>query len=122
MIRTITFCSLYAILNVAGAALIKWKLKGSALTNLKEWIYFLFDYQVLTAFALIFISALVLFKALSTGQFTFIVPVATGINFALTIIAGYFVFKDQLNFFSFVGFVLILSGVIILSLNNIKHG
>lgn len=121
MIRTITFCSLYAILNVSGAALIKWKLKGSMLAKLKDWINFLLDYQVLTAFALIFLSALVLFKALSTGQFTFIVPVATGINFALTIIAGYFIFKDQVNLYSFVGFALILSGAIILSLNNIKH-
>ena len=121
MIRTITFCSLYALLNVAGAAIIKWKLKDSTLTNIKDWFNFLFDYQVLTAFALIFISALVLFKALSTGQFTFIVPVATGINFALTIIAGYFVFKDQINLYSFIGFALILSGIIILSLNNIKH-
>ena len=121
MIRTIAFCSLYAFLNVAGAAIIKWKLKGLSLIDFKSWFNFLLDYQVLTAFALIFISALVLFKALSTGQFTFIVPVATGINFALTIIAGYFVFKDQVNLLSFIGFTLILSGIIILSLNNIKH-
>lgn len=121
MIRTIAFCALYALLNVTGAAIIKWKLKGRSLTELKQWISFLLDYQVLIAFILIFISALVMFKALSEGNFTFIIPVSTGINFILTIIAGYFIFKDQVNIISFAGFTLILSGMIILSLNNTQH-
>ena len=121
MVRTIAFCFFYALLNVSGAAIIKWKLKGIVLNELKHWIAFLFNYQVIAAFALIFISALVLFKALSSGQFTFIIPVAIGINFILTVIAGCFIFKDQVNLVSFVGFALILSGIIILSLNNTQY-
>jgi len=118
MIKGVLFCALYAVLNVTGAAIIKWCLKGQALSSLREWIMFLLDWRVIGAFALIFISALVFFKALNSGGFSFIAPVATGINFGLTIIAGYFVFKDQLNFVSFIGFVLILSGIILLSINN----
>ena len=121
MIKAITFCFFYALLNVSGAALIKWKLKGRALNALGDWIQFLLNIQVIGAFALIFVSALVLFKALSAGNFTFIIPVSAGINFILTVIAGYYIFKDQLNMASFIGFGLIISGIILLSINNAHH-
>lgn len=121
MIKAVMFCFLYAILNVTGAAVIKWKLKGKALTELKHWVSLLLDLQVVMAFALIFISALVIFKALSTANFTFVIPVSAGINFVLTIIAGYFIFKDQLNTVSFIGFTLIISGIILLSINSTQH-
>jgi multidrug transporter EmrE-like cation transporter len=121
MTQAISYCVLYAILNVSGAGLIKWKLKGRSLAVLSDWVGFLLEPQVITAFALIFVSALVLFKALSSGQFTFIIPIAVGVNFILTVMAGYFLFKDTLNGVSFIGFALILTGIIILSVNNAKH-
>ena len=121
MIKTILYCSLYAILNVSGAAIIKFKLKGQVLTRLTDWIGFVFSIEVVTAFVLIFVSALVMFKALSITSFSITGPIATGINFALTIIAGYFIFKDQLNLLSFIGFGLILSGIVLLSLNKLPH-
>ena len=121
MTKAILFCLFYAILNVSGAGLIKWKLKGRSLNAFSDWLGFLIEPQVITAFALIFVSALVLFKALSAGQFTFIIPIAVGVNFILTVVAGYFIFKDNLNAVSFIGFTLILTGIIILSVNNAKH-
>ena len=121
MIKAVLFCFLYALLNVSGAAIIKWKLKGRALSSFNEWFQFLLNVQVIGAFVIIFVSALVMFKALSTANFTFVIPVSAGINFILTIIAGYFIFKDQLNMVSFIGFTLIISGIIMLSLNNASH-
>jgi multidrug transporter EmrE-like cation transporter len=121
MIKAIIFCFFYALLNVSGAALIKWKLKGRVLNELSDWIKFLFDIQVIGAFALIFCSALILFKALSAGNFTFIIPVSAGINFILTVIAGYYIFKDHINMASFIGFTLIISGIIILSINTAHY-
>jgi multidrug transporter EmrE-like cation transporter len=121
MIKAVLFCFLYALLNVSGAAIIKWKLKGRTLNSFNEWIQFLLNVQVIGAFVIIFVSALVMFKALSTANFTFVIPVSAGINFILTIIAGYFIFKDQLNMASFIGFALIISGIILLSLNNANH-
>jgi multidrug transporter EmrE-like cation transporter len=121
MIKAIFFCSLYALLNVSGAAIIKWKLKGRALSSFTDWFQFLLNVQVIGAFVIIFVSALVMFKALSTANFTFVIPVSAGINFILTIIAGYYIFKDQLNMASFIGFTLIISGIILLSINNSHH-
>lgn len=121
MMKAVLFCFLYALLNVSGAAIIKWKLKGRALSSFNDWFQFLLNVQVIGAFVIIFVSALVMFKALSTANFTFVIPVSAGINFILTIIAGYFIFKDQLNMASFIGFTLIISGIILLSLNNANH-
>jgi multidrug transporter EmrE-like cation transporter len=121
VIKTILYCLLYAILNVSGAAIIKLKLRGIILDGFKDWVGFLISIHVLVAFSLIFISALVMFKALSSGTLSFTVPVATGINFALTIGAGHFIFKDNLNLLSFVGFVFILLGIIILSFSTFQN-
>ena len=121
MIKAIFFCFIYAVLNVSGAALIKWKLKGRVLNEFNDWLKLLLDIQVVSAFALIFCSALVLFKALSSGDFTFIIPVSAGINFILTVIAGYYIFRDHLNWVSFTGFTLIISGIIILSINTSQY-
>ncbi|MBL7743342.1 MAG: hypothetical protein JNN00_07655 [Chitinophagaceae bacterium] len=121
MMKAVLYCALYALLNVSGAAIIKWNLKGKALTSLNQWISLLLNVQVIGAFALIFVSMLVIFKALSSANFTFVIPVSAGINFVLTIVAGYFIFKDHLNLVSFIGFTLIISGIILLSLNNTQH-
>jgi multidrug transporter EmrE-like cation transporter len=121
MMKAVVFCLLYAILNVSGAALIKWKLKGRSLTAVGDWMRLLFEPQVIAAFALIFLSMLVIFKALSLANFTFVIPVSAGINFVLTVVAGYFVFKDSLNYISFVGFTLIISGILLLSFNSTQH-
>jgi multidrug transporter EmrE-like cation transporter len=121
VIKAVIFCFFYAVLNVSGAAIIKWNLKGKVLNEFSQWISFLLNIQVIAAFSLIFISALVMFKALSSADFTFVIPVSAGINFILTLIAGYFIFKDKINFVSYVGFTLILSGIILLSINNVRH-
>lgn len=119
--KAVLFCFLYALLNVAGAAIIKYKLKGKVLNSFNDWMQFLFTVQVIGAFVLIFVSALVMFKALSAANFTFVIPVSAGVNFILTVIVGYFLFKDSLNLASFIGFALIISGIILLSVNNAQH-
>ena len=121
MTKAVFYCALYAFLNVSGAAIIKYNLKGKVLTNFNQWLNILLNIQVIGAFALIFVSMLVIFKALSSANFTFVIPVSAGINFILTIIAGYYIFRDQLNLASFIGFTLIISGILLLSINSTQH-
>jgi multidrug transporter EmrE-like cation transporter len=121
MTKAVLYCALYALLNVSGAAIIKWNLKGKVLTSFGAWKEVLLNVQVIAAFALIFVSMLVIFKALSSANFTFVIPVSAGINFILTVIAGYYIFKDQLNLASFIGFTLIISGILLLSINSTQH-
>jgi multidrug transporter EmrE-like cation transporter len=121
MTRTILYILLYAAFNVSGAALIKWQLKGKSLETLNEWLKLMFNLPFIMAFLLIIFSALAFFKALSTNSFSLIIPIATGINFILTIGVGYYLFQDRLSMLSFIGFILIISGIIVLSLNNQSH-
>jgi multidrug transporter EmrE-like cation transporter len=121
MTKSLIYILLYACLNVSGAAFIKLQLQGQRLTDLGEWLKFIFNPYFFVAFALIILSALSLFKALSTNQFSLVVPIATGVNFILTIGIGYYLFEDKLSMISFLGFLLIMSGVVILSLNNQAH-
>ena len=121
MMAAVLYCALYALLNVSGAAIIKWNLRGKVLTSLNEWVNLLLNIQVIGAFVLIFASMLVIFKALSTANFTFVIPVSAGINFIFTVIAGYYIFKDQMGLASFAGFALIISGILLLSINSTQH-
>jgi multidrug transporter EmrE-like cation transporter len=57
-----------------------------------------------------------MFKALSSGLFTYVVPVTSGINFILTAWVGYFKFKDSFNFVSFLGLAFIVVGILKLAL------
>jgi multidrug transporter EmrE-like cation transporter len=121
MIKSIFFCFFYALLNVSGAAIIKWKLKERSLSVFNDWLRLLLDVHIIGAFILLFCSALVLFQALSSGNFSFIIPISVGINFILTVMVGYFLFKDQINIVSFIGFALIISGIVLLSINTTQH-
>lgn len=121
-LTSIFFCLIYAALNVIGAAIIKHQVNGQILGSIELWIKFLIKPSVILAFAIIFLSALVMFKALSSGQFSFIVPVSSGINFILTVMVGYFLFKDSLNFASFVGLAFIITGILILAIYSQKNG
>lgn len=112
------YCGLYALLNVSGAALIKDCLKNTVLTDFKDWISFLFQSKVILGLVIIFASALIMFKALSVGRFSSVIPIATGINFVLTVLIGYFFFKDVINNQIILGFLLIILGIIIISLNS----
>lgn len=70
----------------------------------------------MAGFAIILISALVLFKALSMAKFSLVNPVASGINFVFTLAVGYFVFSDRITWVHMIGLALILSGIVMISL------
>ena len=112
---------LYAVLNVSGAAIIKWQLKAKSLSNVNDWITFVVNIPFFIAFALIVLSALALFKALSLNSFSLVIPLATGINFLFTVAVGYYLFHDRLSLFNWIGFILIIIGIVVLSLNNTSY-
>jgi multidrug transporter EmrE-like cation transporter len=121
MQKSILYIFLYAAFNVSGAAIIKLQLKQLKLTAWQEWLNFMFNVPFVIASSFIIFSALALFKALSGSQFSFVIPIATGINFILTVAVGYFLFQDRLSIMSYLGFLLIIAGVLILSINNQAH-
>jgi multidrug transporter EmrE-like cation transporter len=111
----VLYSILYAALNVSGAALIKSELKSATLNGAKEYLGFLFRFKVITGFAVVFISSLVLIKALSIAKISLVNPVATGVNFMFTLIMGYFVFSERIGISHYFGLALILAGIVIIS-------
>jgi len=103
-------------MNVAGSSLIKYNLSGNKLSSFVDYVNLLLKPGVLLGFVSIFLSALVMFKALSVGKFSVIGPLATGINFMFTIAVGVMFFNDKLSFQAYVGLVLILVGITLISI------
>ena len=111
-------CVLYAVLNVTGTALIKKSVIGYTLNGVAEYLSFLFQFPVVLGLALNFCSMLVVVKALSAEKFVYVFPVAIGINFGFTALAGHFVFNERLTPAALLGLVLIFSGVAVTSIAN----
>jgi len=119
-------CLLYAILNVAGAGIIKNELmnfqkEGHQLSMPVDYAYFLFRLKVILGFVVILFSALTMFKALSLQNFSFVAPLATGINFLLTIVVGVIFFKDKISLPQYLGLMFIISGIMLVSLSAKTH-
>ena len=108
-------CVVYAILNASGTALIKSTATEYNLINLSSYINILLDIRIVAGIALNFSSMLIIIKALSMERFTYVFPVAIGINFVVTIIIGYVVFGERLDIDMLSGILLILLGIFIMS-------
>lgn len=109
-------CLLYAALNVIGAAMIKNQVKGTSLLTVQDFLKFVLNANFILAFSLICISALVMIKTLSMGNFTYVIPVAQGINFCLTIFVGVVIFSDILSLRAIGGLLFIILGIILVSI------
>lgn len=119
ILPVIVYCAFYALLNVAGATLIKMELPNHHLAAARDYVSLLFTPRVLIGFGIIFISALTLIKALSMQRFSYVVPVSNGLNFLVTVLVGIYIFRDTVNLTFLFGLFLILSGIIITSLSRL---
>lgn len=114
----IILCFLYAVFNATGAALIKSEIPYHKLDSISGYVYLVFTWRVIAGFAFIVVSTLVIFKALSLGRFSYVLPISTGINFSLAVIIGIFFFGDRLNIYSWLGLLFILMGIVFMSLTK----
>lgn len=112
------FSFLYAIFNVAGAAIIKNKLLSENIGTFKEFIFFLIDIKIILAMIFIFISMFFSIKALSIDRFSSVIPILTGVNFLVTVGVGYFFFKDELSLTGYMGILFIIIGIYLLGLGK----
>lgn len=111
----IFYCSLYAVLNITGATLIKKELLVFKLDTAMNYVYFLFRPFVMLGFSIILMSAIVMFKALSLSKFSLILPISTGINFVLALFIGTLVFQERLNPYQYLGVLCIMGGIALIA-------
>lgn len=92
-------------MNVTGLTMIKFHIGNSQLNGFSDYMQLLLKPGVIFSFSIIFLSALVMFNALSIGKFSIIGPLATGINFLLTVFVGVMFFNDKLGFSLILGLI-----------------
>ena len=88
------FCFLSSCFQIAGTSLIK---------------------VAVNALGFVFIAALILFKALSTGSLSLVTPMFTAINFVFTIIVGKFLFNESMSLAKIAGLLIIIVGVLLVA-------
>jgi multidrug transporter EmrE-like cation transporter len=115
-IIVVLLCFIYAIFNVSGAALIKWELQKVQLSGYWDYVLFLLRFKVIGGFAIVFLSALIMIKALSLSKISLVNSMSTGLNFTLTLLVGYIVFQDRLTTTHYFGIILILAGTMFIAL------
>jgi multidrug transporter EmrE-like cation transporter len=101
---------------VSGAALIKMQLQQTTLVNFQDYVSFMIKPRVIAGFAVVFLSSMILIKALSLSKISLINSMSTGMNYSLTLLMGYFLFHDRLTLTHYMGIVLILVGVFVIAL------
>ena len=92
--------------------------KGKVLTNLNQWLSVLFNLPGDRRLCIDFRVDAGHLQGPVFSQFYLRHPVRPASTFVLTVVAGYFIFKDQLSLASYAGFTLIIAGILILSLNS----
>jgi multidrug transporter EmrE-like cation transporter len=109
------FCFISSCFQIAGTSFIKIAINQSPIVSVKDYIPFLLQIRVITALAFIFIAALVLFKALSLGSLSLVTPMFTAINFLFTIIAGKYLFNENMGLMKISGLFIIIIGVVLVA-------
>ena len=116
----IAYSFAYALFNVAGAALIKSQIQTGkpSFNGIGDYLIFLLKAKTLLGLGLVFLAALILFKALSLYEFTRVIPLSIGINFILTAALGHFWFHESLPLMKLSGMGLILAGSILIAVTK----
>lgn len=113
-VNIILFSCLYALCNVTGAAVIKSQLLVSKVVTVKDFFVFFLDIKIMLGMLCILVSMYFSIRALALGNFSSVVPVLTGVNFLITIVIGYFFFKENITLVGYVGVLFIIIGIYLL--------
>lgn len=108
---------LYLVLSVGGLILVK---LGSGSINLSiENGTFTFSMAIKAVLGfLAYIGSFIIYTFYIIRKFdlSYIFPIMTGITQVLVILAGLFIFKENINTWGYIGIVLIIMGVIFLNI------
>lgn len=107
----------YALLNVVGAAIVKTEIATGlhAFDSSGSYIDFLLEARVIAGLGVVFLGALVLFRALSLFELSRVIPVSIGVNFVLSAVVGRWLFGESASAAKLLGLVLMLAGALLAS-------
>lgn len=115
-IKLLFYIGMYALFNVSGAAILKNTITNYHMETILDLFVYFSRYWVIFGLFLITLSLVMLIKAFSLEQFSFVFPIAIGVNFILTVIVGYSFFNETFSLYTYAGISLILVGIILMSI------
>lgn len=110
--------SIYILLSTGGLVLVK--LGGNSGTLGISNCTLNFNVNLISAIGLIcYICSFLLFtKIISTYDLSYILPICTGVVQVLSLVAAYFIFKERINIYGFIGIASIIAGIILLNIKK----
>lgn len=110
--------AIYLLLSVGGLVLVK--LGGNSGTIAISNSTFNFNVSVISLIGLCcyVISFLIFTKIITMYDLSYIFPICTGISQILSLIAAYFIFKEQISIYGFAGIALIIVGIVLLNIKK----
>ena len=86
--------------------------------SLKNGFSFNLGYITALGFVLYICSFLLWQKLIATYDLSYIVPITTGIVQVIILLFSYFIFKEHISLVNFIGIVLIIAGIILVSIKK----
>ncbi len=113
----IVIIAIYLMLSTGGLVLIKLGANTVSL-GIKQGIFNCSISLVSILGLICYIGSFLIFTFVIVKKFdlTYIMPIVTGISQAIVILAGLFVFKEQISNWGIVGIVLVILGIIFLNI------
>lgn len=109
-------CIVYAVLNVGGATIISSVTQNAGeIKGAGDIIKILLSFKTISGFLVIALSAPILLKVLQMGDFSYVMPMAVGMHFLFSILSGIIIAKDRPSLLSYIGMVLVISGIVFMS-------
>lgn len=106
---------IYLICTTGGMTFMK--LGGDSLKiNIKDSLSIGMSWTTFFGFLLYLVSFLLWQKMIVKYDLSVMVPIVTGIVQILVLLIGHFVFKETLSLISFIGSILIISGIILMAM------
>ncbi len=114
-ILTTTF--FFIFFGVSGMILVK--LGGDSIElSLQNEIYFKIGYITLIGLILYILSFVLWQRLIIISKTSILVPITTGISQILILLAGYYIFQENINTYSILGIILIITGIFLVNLKE----
>ena len=108
---------LYLCFSVGGLVLVKMQSNGFKISSENGDLNMSINIKMILGLILYIISFLIYtFYIVKKFDLSYIFPIITGITQILVILAGIFIFKEQINIYGYIGMAAIIIGVILLNI------
>lgn len=114
----IILIAIYLLLSVGGLVLVKLGGNSGTIAFANSTLNFNISLISLLGLCCYVISFLMFTKIITMYDLSYIFPICTGIAQILSLVAAYFIFKEQISIYGFIGIVSVILGIVLLNIKK----